>query len=504
MTRVGIGQLWQEVNSFSPLETRREEFDLVTGAAIVEQVAGTESELGGIVETLRTELPGLEFVPTISARAVPRGPVDDAFFTWVRDRIRDTFANADLDAVVLALHGAMVTDERADPEGDLLVAVREVVGDVPLVVSLDHHANVTSRMIEATDAVVAFRDHPHTGADIRATGERAATLAIRALTDDARPTMAMAKAPFVTTTGLSTTDGAMADLFARRERLEAHDGTLAVSLCPVQPWLDVPDLGFAAIAVTDGDWSAAENAASALARAAWARRDDFVESFPTVDDAIDRALAGATPTVLADRGDVTLGGAPGDSPVVLRRLLERGDTVACSAAIPIVAPAAIAALEHADGETATVSVGGSLTPGFEPVTVTGKVTWTSERPLTLAGDYYAGQPIEMGRRSVFELADRPIVLILSEEPGVTTDPSFFTSHEVDPAARDLLVVKSIGTFRPGFEPIAGSIMVCDTPGVCGSDLAQFDHQRTRPLYPLDAVDPGFGTTRGWSSSGDDP
>lgn len=500
MTRIGVGELWQEVNSFSPLPTRREDFDIVEGQAAIEQFAGTESELGGILHTLRTALPDTDLVPALSARAVPRGPVEDAFYTWVRERFLEAFAGADLDAVVLSLHGAMVTDDRLDPEGDLLTAVREVVGDVPVVSSLDHHANVTPRMVGAADAFVAFREHPHTGADIRATGERAADIAVEALREVASPTMAMVKAPFVTTTGLSTTDGAMADLFARRATLEDRNGTIAVSLCPVQPWLDVPDLGFAALAVTDGDRSLAAETVADLAGMAWDRRDDFDEGFPSVDDAIDRAFAGETPVVLADRGDVTLGGAPGDSPVVLRRLLERDDTIDVSAAIPIVDPDAVSDLLATGEGTVSVPVGGGLSSNFDPLTVTGRVTASIDAPLQLAGDYYGGQPIDMGRRCVFRLDDRPVTLILSEHPGITTDPSFFSSHHVGPTATDLLVVKSIGTFRPGFEPIAGAVLVCDTPGVCGTDLSQFDHRQARPVYPLDDIDPALDVSFGWSAT----
>ncbi|MDX1745512.1 MAG: M81 family metallopeptidase, partial [Halobacteriales archaeon] len=395
MTRIGVGEVWQEVNSFSPLPTRREDFDIVSGEAMVEQFAETESELGGIIDTLRDEVPDVDLVPALSARAVPRGPVDDTVYTWVRDRFTEAFADADLDAVVLSLHGAMVTDDRADPEGALLEHIRDLVGPIPVVTSLDHHANVTPVMVEAADAFVAFREHPHRGPDIRATGERAATIAARTLDGSVAPTMAMVKAPFVTTTGLSTTDGAMADLFTTRERLEQEAGTLSVSLCPVQPWLDVPDLGFAAIAVTDASSEAAAGAADRLARAAWDRRDDFGETFPSVDEAIDRARDGETPVVLADRGDVTLGGAPGDSPVVLRRLLERTDTESLSAAIPIVDPDGVASCMATDDGAVTVEVGGKLTPGFDPVEVTGRVVWHSAEPLQLAGDYYGGQPVDM-------------------------------------------------------------------------------------------------------------
>lgn len=490
MIRIAIGELWHETNTFSPIPTTEDRFERTAGDELLRSFEGTASELGGILDAAENADDDVDIHPVASMRAVPSGPVDDTVFESFTRRFCDNLAGVELDGVVLSLHGSMVTDQRDDPEGEFLDRLRDVVGDVPIVTTLDHHANVTERMIDTADAFVAYREHPHTGEDIRQTGERAARLAFDAIRGCRDPRMAMVKVPMVTTTRIETTRQPMCDLFALRAELETKDDALVVSLCPVQSWLDVPGLGFAAIAVTDGTPDRATEYAETLAREAWERRDDFKETFPTIDEALDRTQASeARPVVLSDRGDVTLGGAPGDSPVVLRALLERESDL--EAAIPIVDPDAVDELGAETGGRQEVDVGGKLTPSFSPVTVCGEVVRASKEPLRLEGDYYSGKDIDMGTRLLFRVSDTEIRLILSESPGVTTHPSFFAGNDVDPEAMDLLVVKSIGTFRPGFEPIAGEIIIADTPGVCSIDLTQFDFKKARPVYPLDDVEPAF-------------
>jgi microcystin degradation protein MlrC len=284
----------------------------------------------------------------------------------------------------------------------------------------------------------------------------------------------------------------MRSLFAERARLEAAEELAAVSLCPVHPYLDVPEHGFSAVAVADGRPDRAAATAETLARAAWDRRADFRERLPGLAAVLDRLVAGgATPAVVADRGDVTLAGAPGDSPVVLRALLDRADAAGLSAALPVVDRPAVDALVDAGEGAERVALGGTLTPAFEPVDADVVVEATFDGPVVLDGSYSSGSEVDMGRRVVARVADRELRAIVSERPGITTDPSFFSEHGIDPAGQDLLVVKSIGTFRPGFEPIAGSIDVVDTPGLSSVDLSSFSYERSRPVHPLDDPTPAF-------------
>lgn len=495
--RVAVGELWHETNSFSPVPTTGEEFRQYAGDAVRDRYADTGTEVGGFIEAAG-ETDGVELVPLEAARAVPGGPVDHGFFESFTDRLLAGLDGRDVDGVLLSLHGSMVTDGEVDPEGTLLGRVREAVGDRPVVASLDHHANVTGAMVAAADALVAYREHPHTGADMRATGRRAAELSVETIAGRLDPAMAMVKAPTITATRLETDREPMRSLFAERERLETGaatgDAVAAASLCPVHPYLDVPEYGFAAVVVTDGRPSEAAEAAGTLARSVWARRSEFDERLPGLGAVLDRLLAGgARPTALADRGDVTLAGAPGDSPVVLRALLERPDAGGITAAIPVVDRPAAETLFGRDGETARVSLGGSLTPAFDPVEVDVAIEASFEGPVLLEGSYSSGSEIDMGRRVVVRVIDREpdVRAIVSERPGITTDPSFFSVHGIDPAAADLLVVKSIGTFRPGFEPIAGAIEVADTPGLSAADLSTFDYRRARPIHPIDDPTPSF-------------
>jgi microcystin degradation protein MlrC len=491
--RLAIGELWTESNSFSLLRTTRDRFTHVRGEELLEQFAGGDSEVGGFIDQAQAATESIELHPPLSARAVPGGPVMHDVYEEFASEIIAGLRDSDIDGVLLALHGCMVTDRLDDVEGDLLTRVRETVGEVPIVASLDHHAHVTPTMVEMADALVAYREHPHTDHDKRMTGERAANLVIGAMTDRIQPTTSLVKAPMVTTTHLDTTRAPLADLFAERERIETtNPDALAVSLCPVQPWVDLPGMGFSAIAVTDNAPQSATDYARSLAEATWTRRTEFEETFPSIDAVIDDLLTEEPGlAVLSDQGDITGGGAPGDSTTILRSLLTREDTVDLNAALPMVDPEAVAALSDADDGPQTVEVGGHLTAEFEPVQVTGEVVQTFTGGLALEGDLFDDWDIDVGRRVTLRLVDRDIWLVITEKPPVTTDPSFFTVHDVPVHSMNVLVVKSNYDFPPNFEPIADRIVKVDTPGVCSVDLTSFTFERGRPLFPFDDVEPAF-------------
>lgn len=492
--RVAIGEFSQETNAFNPLGTDRDRFDVVAGEAMRDAYAGTSGEVAGFVDALADSDAGVDVAHTRAAYATPGGPVADEMYDSFAGALVADVAAADPDAVLLALHGAMATRSRVDPEGHLLEEIRDVVGDRPLVASLDHHADVTPRMVDAADAFVAYREHPHTGEDTYEVGVRAAELTVDCVRGRIDPRMALVTAPMIVT-DLSTHTGAMRTLFEERARVEATTGAaLAVNLCPVQPWLDAPGMGFDALVVTDGAPSLGRELAADLAERAWDRRAAFGESLATVDEAIDEAVRRASadgPVVLSDRGDVTLAGAPGDSPVILRRLLERADATDLAAAAQIVDPDAVDALAGREGDRCTVPVGGTVTPGFEPLELDCEVETVARGPLPVEGSYGSGRELAMGTRVVVRVADRDVRVLLTVEPGLPVHPSFFGRHGIDPVSLDLLPVKSVGTFRPNYESVAAAFVNVDTPGISSFDLSRHPYERARPVYPLDAPEPTF-------------
>ena len=168
MTRIAVGAFLHETNTFAPTKATYDDFvhgggwpSMAHGADVLKVMRKINVGLAGFVEA--AEANGWELVPTISAAAVPSAHVtNDAFERVMKEMVDGIAAAGPIDAVYLDLHGAMVTEHYDDGEGETLARVRKVIGkDLPLVVSLDLHANVSPEMMEHADALIAYRTYPH-------------------------------------------------------------------------------------------------------------------------------------------------------------------------------------------------------------------------------------------------------------------------------------------------------------------------------------------------------
>ncbi|HZY84083.1 MAG TPA: M81 family metallopeptidase, partial [Gemmataceae bacterium] len=325
--RVAVGQLWQESNTFNPLPTTRadfEHFGVVRGAELVERMADT-NELGGFIQSLRLWPERPEIVGLVRLPAWPGGAATHDTFTWLRDELVESLRKAlPVDAVLLALHGSLAAEGAPDVEGEVLDALRNLLGpDVPLVATLDLHANVTERMVRAADALVLYHTAPHI--DVFETGQRGAAVLRRILVEGARPVTAFQKLPVVfPAERANTQDPASVShgLRLRLQELEADSRVLSAGLATVQPWLDIPELGSSVLVVTDGDADLARSECARLAAEVWERRREYLPELVPVAEAVRVAHDNADGlVVLSDSADSTTSGAPGDSNWVLRELL---------------------------------------------------------------------------------------------------------------------------------------------------------------------------------------
>jgi microcystin degradation protein MlrC len=488
--RIAVGQFQEESNTFVQQRADLAFFasnTLLYGDDVVRRLRGTHAEMGGFIDVLGQE--GIEIVPTLAAHSVSSGPVPRTTFEQLtRELVSRLAAAGPVDGVLLSLHGAMVLEDAPDADGEVLAAVRAQVGpDVPIVASLDLHGHITPLMVESADGLVGYDTYPHI--DLHETGTKAARLVLAAARGQARPITVFAKAPMVVPAeSMGTRDRPMADLMAEAKRLEAQAGVLSASLFAVQPWLDVPHLGFSAVVVVDGSDRAtfAEAEARRLAAAGWARRREFVVELLEVDEAIRRALSiEGGPVVLSESADGTGAGSPGDSAAVLERLLALRVHARCLASV--VDPAAVAKVFSAGvGHEVTIAVGGALDPRYNhPVSLSGRVRLLSDGRFVYAGKEFTGEEGSMGRSAVLETPSG-IAVLVQERPVFTTDPSYYRSVGLEPSQAKIVVVKSALQFRDGYGDFARGMWVVDTPGPSTANLARLDwHHLTRPLYPFD-------------------
>ena len=469
--RVVVGGLMQESNSFSPIHADLDGFRrsyLVSGSEILDRFRGKGAELSGFIAAAERE--GVSLLPTVAAAAPSAGPLGTADFVWLVEQLVEGVERAGAcDGVLLALHGAWVANDEPDADGYVLARVREVVGpSVPIAATLDIHANVTHQMVERADILVGYRTYPHV--DMRETGERAAGLLFQAARGGARPVTYLRKLPMIVPPENSqTTDGPMAEVEAVARQVEARPGILAASAFPVQPWLDVPELGFAATVVSQGPADQAREAADEIARAAWERRSLFLVALFPPDQAVSQALAAAGPVALIDSADGTSSGAPGDGTAILHALLEAqprwpADRVALATVVD--PESARAAVTAGVGARLDLILGGSLDPArHQPVAASAVVERVGTGQFKFSAGVGDGLAADMGSTAVVRLGEGgpTIYAVVMEKAVATYDPALYRSVGLEPSEAQIVVLKTPTNHRWTYRDIARSTIYVDAP-----------------------------------------
>ena len=503
--RIAVGQLWQETNTFNPLPTTRrdfEDFGVCRGADLVERMADT-NELGGFIQSLRSWPEHPEIVGLVRLPAWPSGIATHDTFLWLREEMTAAVRGAlPLDGVLLALHGALVADGAPDVEGEILEAIRAVIGpDVPLVATLDLHDNVTERMARAADALILFHTAPHI--DVFETGQRGAAV-LRRILDGARPVTAFQKLPMVVPAEWANTQDPASVSFALRERLQALERrphVLAAGLATVQPWLDIPDLGSAVLVVTDGDGALAEEECARFSKEVWQRRRDYLGGWVPLEEAVRQAHDHrGSLVVLSDSADATTSGAPGDSTWLLRELLKYDWPR--PALVTLVSPEVVAeATRRGMGAALHGPLGGVRDSRFStPIPFNGRVAGLFEARFVMSGHLSRNLPIDMGPSAVLRSGN--VHVVVTSRSGAHFAPHLFQAAGIDPFAASVLVAKSPCGFRAAYAGRADRILVVRAPGCAPADFWNYQYdRRPRPLWPWDEIDQWAPNCRGRARSG---
>ena len=324
MRRVAVASIVQETNTFSPVLSELADFTaqgLWVGEQAVKLSRNTNTEFAGAVGELRAA--GVTVMPLLRAWAMSGGVLRAEAFDRLRKMLLDGLrAAGPVDGVVLSLHGALVAETDSAADAALTEAVRRELGPDPLlIVTHDLHANLTGRVVAAADAVLGYLTYPHV--DQSDTGRRGAALLLAALERGARPVTALAKRPMlVPAEAQALADPPMAEL-RRTADAELRGGIVDVSLFPVQPWLDVPELGFGVTVTSWGDRAVARAAADRIADAAWNGRAAFEVPVHDLAEVVAglRPRPPGGPVLLVQSADSPTAGATADSAVVIAALL---------------------------------------------------------------------------------------------------------------------------------------------------------------------------------------
>ena len=487
--RVAVGSLMQETNTFVPFSTTVETFAahyLRRGREVIEGYGAARVEVTGFLSVLAEA--GIEAVPLIAAHALSGGAVTRAAFDTLLGEMVDRLAEAGpVDGVLLALHGAMAIEDNPDAEGEILDRIADVLPPgTPIGVSLDLHGHITTRMLRPDTFLIGYREYPHI--DMFETGERVARLMVDVLAGRRRPVMALSKRPMIVSpvkarTGIEP----LSRIREAGQQMERDGLVTAVSLFPVQPWLDVPDLGFAALVCADGAQEAAQAAADRLADMAWNARHDFDPELTPLDEAIRVGLAEDGTAIVGDAGDAPSGGAAADNIAVLSALLAAGADHSGRLSYLTLndAAAAAKAARAGVGAEVTLSVGHKIsTADGKPITVHGRVRSVSDGSYVMYDRGAEGTETHQGLTAVVAIGD--IRLVLRSHPAFEWDTGLYFAFGLDIRRAALVFVKSPTHFRTSFEPYATRLFIADTPGPTCPNMRRLEFsQVTRPLFPID-------------------
>ncbi len=486
-----IAQMKHETNTFSPVPTPIQRFAVGTplpheGAAGVQALRGTGSGIGAFIEL--AEKAGATITLPVAGGAWPSGPVEDKAFEYMAGRICDAVAKG-CDAVLLDLHGAMVTESYEDGEGELLARVRKLAPNTPIAVALDMHTNLYPAIVENSDVIAGYQTYPHV--DVYETGMRAGKALFAMLEGKAKPAMAWGqRAMLPHVMRQSSLDSPNREIQARCRQME-KEGALCASLFVGFPHADIVNAGLSAVVVTDNDPALARRWCDELLDMAWDARAQWVYEVEPLSKSFARAKAmDARPVVLLDHYDNAASGGTMDTMAVLAGILEAG--LEDVAAFAVYDPAAVVEMQKAGlGARVTLQLGGRLDmPSLglkgQPLTVTGTVKNLTNGQFRNRGPMSKGVLMDMGATAVLDTGKVEIVVISrQQEPN---DLECFASQGIDPTKKRYLMLKSRVHWRAGFGDLAKATVECAGVGVCTSDYGVLDFRKVRrPIYPLDRI-----------------
>ena len=495
--RIACLGMMHETNTFQTVPTTYEafeRFELLRGDEITAQHATANSTISGFFEgASRYEF---DLVPLLHAFTGPTGTVTrDAFDRIVGEMIDMLRAAGPFDGILLGQHGAAVSEEFPDMDGEIASRVRQVGGaDTPVVMCLDLHSNITRAMVENVDATVVYRTNPHL--DPKARAVEASEILVQTIRGDIKPVQWIEQLPMVINISKQATElepmkSVMDDVRSVIER----PGIISASCGQGYPYADVVEMGVSFIVISDGDIDVARDAAQWLAGRVWERRALFGNDTPSPSEALAAAINAPTgdgPSVIMDMGDNVGGGGSADSTHLLAEAQRQG---ASELLMSLFDPESVqTCIAAGPGTDVTLKVGGKTDDLHGvPIEVSGRVRAITdgrfEEPTPIHGgfrffDY--GPTVALDLAPTGGLGDGNTLLLHTERGIGNMTREQMYSIGIFPERYRIVIAKGVVSPRAAYEPIAREIILANTPGVSSADLGTFNFEhRRRPLYPFE-------------------
>ena len=488
MKRVGVLGFLHESNTFLNVPTTYELFEstsMTRGSELIRHWHNAHHELGGFL--VGAEEAGFAIVPYVATFAVPSGTITaDAYERIVNELLQAVKAGGNVDGLLVALHGAAVSAEFPDADGEFLRRLRMIVGNfLPIVVTLDLHANLSPAMVTLSTAIISYRSNPHL--DQQERGKEAALLLNRILRDEVEPVQVLEKPPMIVEISCQYTNQEPAQgVYADLNEVLRWPGILSASVTMGFYYSDVEEMGAGFLAVSNGDLALARKAARWMAQRAWERRHHFVHSLPSPEVAVRRATeCSRKPVVLMDVGDNVGAGTPGDSTILLAEIIRQHGR---NALVILCDLQSVQACIRA-GVSSTVELEvGAKTDKLHglPVRIRGRVRTLSDGQFVETEVRHGGWPhSDQGVTAVVETEEEHTIVLTSRRmPPLSLEQ--LLSLGIHPERKAILIVKGVVAPRAAYEPIAGEVILVDTPGLSSNNPRHFAYTRRRkPLFPLE-------------------
>lgn len=486
--KIAIIGIYHESNTFVQPATTLKDFEkghFLKGVEIREEYELAHHEIGGMIEIL--DQAGMEAVPVFFAEATPGGTITaETFHTLVDEMLDRLAAVLPIDGCMVVPHGAGVSEEYRDMDGYWIQKVREKLGGhIPIVSSLDLHANVSPSMVAATNAMVSYKKNPHI--DMRQTGQEAARLMVGTLRKQFNPKQVLIQTPVaISIEQQFTSQEPCLSLYEYAASLAGKEGILSLSILLGFPYADVEEMGTSIIVVADNDPELAYTTGKELESYIYENRNKYVGPKSSVSQALSLAETREKPVLLLDMGDNIGGGSPANNICILEGLLA---TKSLKYFLCLCDPDVIIQTENLNiGETEQVTITGTTAEGIKKLVLRLTLKYRSDGHFQEDSPRHGGQVnYYMGKTVVMETEEGSTIMFTTlRVPPFSLHQLY--SCKINPEDYDVIIAKGVIAPLAAYAPVTRSSIQVNTPGVTQADMTMFSHQfRRKPLFPFEEV-----------------
>lgn len=464
--KVLIAQFHHETNSFCPIladATRYRNYRFDVGETVITKQRGVGTEIGAFLHVFEKRS-DITLIPVVSMNANPSGPVTADVYDFVTNEILSVIEkNAPIDGVLLSLHGAMVAEGHPDGEGDLLENIRKAVGEnVPIISSLDLHANVTEKMAKNANALVPYECYPHT--DTFETGVHAAKIMLDTLDGKITPVMSYRHVHYLLPLFPSEFPEIKC-IYDYTHEIKKREGVLSARFTHGFFLADIEEMGMGVMVVTDGNRKLADKLADDIEAYITERIPTLKRKYLSLDEVLELAMEESDkPFVIADASDNPGAGGASDSTHILREILSR-KMKGCVLAT-IVDPASVKKCAEAGiGNTVDLKLGGWSDPRYSggPLEVKAYVKMMSDGKYVCRAKLSAGEVINHGHTAVVEIEGNTV--FITSIPRQPWDAEIFRSHGIRPEERKIIITKSAVHYRSSYGEFTDRTEAVALPGL---------------------------------------